>query len=120
MKLLNRSAFSLLPNQPFVDWANSLPVDEDGMNTAMTLLEHRQEGSVYLIEEVDCPEAFEKAVEENWQVMFQNELSAWDEFADDWPEPLTRELFEQWFEWVPQVLAFDLAKRPLMTAALDV
>ena len=50
--------------------------------------------------------------------MFENELSAWDEFADDWPAERSLEVFQQWFDITPQVIAVDLAAEPLMLAPL--
>jgi len=120
MKLLNRSAFAVLPCQPFVDWVNQLPHDEEGINEVLTLDEHRQEGTVYLIDEVDSEQALEEALAQHWAAMFENELAAWDEFGDHWPESRSLEVFLQWFELKPQVLALDLSQQPLMTAALDV
>lgn len=119
MKLLNRSAFSLLPKQAFVDWVNALPEDEQEPRPVLSLAEHRQEGSVYLIDEVDDENAFNTALGQMWRTMFENELTAWDEFGDYWPEPLTQELFQQWFELQPQLMTFDLASSALMTAKLE-
>lgn len=118
MKLLNRSAFSLLPKQPFVDWTNQLPLDDE-LTGEMTLEDHRQEGTVYLVDEVEEEGSFDDAMARHWKAMFENELAAWDEFADHWPQSLTLELFNQWFELKPQVLALDMSKEPLMTAQLD-
>ena len=50
--------------------------------------------------------------------MFENELAAWDEFGDHWPEPLSRERFLEWFELKPQLMAIDLSAEPLMLAPL--
>lgn len=114
MKLLNRSAFVVRPRQALADWvARVAPQD------ALPLEKLRREGTVYLIDEVAEEAGFEQALAAGWQAIFENELSAWDEFGDDWPAPLSRALFEQWFELEPQVLAFDLARQPLMRASLE-
>ncbi|MCV6589303.1 MAG: hypothetical protein OIF57_09770 [Marinobacterium sp.] len=116
MKLLNRAGFSLLPRQPFVEWVQQLPAVEDGQQ--MTLAEHQQEGTLYLIDEVDSEAAFEQALQQHWQTMFENELASWDEFGDYWPSELTRSLFDSWFELRPQIMTLDLSSQPLMTASL--
>lgn len=118
MKLLNRSAFSVLPRQPFVDWANALP-DSDELNDCLTLEEHRREGTVYLIGEVASESDLEQALAQSWPAIFENELAAWDEMADHWPEPRSFAQFQDWFEVAPQVMVIDLEPAPIMTAMLD-
>ena len=119
MKLLNRSAFVVLPKQPFVDWTNGLDLDEPEFQQHLTLEEQRQEGTVYLVDEVESEEDFKKHLTENWQQIFENELSAWDEMADCWPSTLSLEIFHKWFDLYPQVMALDLSRQPLMTADLN-
>ncbi|WP_299183948.1 hypothetical protein [uncultured Neptuniibacter sp.] len=119
MKLLNRSAFVVLPRQPFADWTNGLDVDADGLHQSLTLEEQRREGTVYLIDEVSSDEDFKRALKANWLAIFQNELSAWDELGDFWPHDLNQELFSEWFDIYPQIMALDLAKQPLMMASLE-
>jgi len=118
MKLLNRSAFAVLPRQPFVDWVSSLPADED-LPTRMTLEEHREEGTVYLMDELESEDSIEQALAQHWQAMLENELAAWDEFGDHWPAERSRSLFLAWFELKPQVMVLDLSAQPLMTAKLE-
>lgn len=117
MKLLNRSAFAVLPRQPFADWVSRLPIDDE-FNQQLTLDEHRQEGTVYLIDEVEEEAGFERALDAYWAAIFENELAAWDEFGDHWPGERDYALFMAWFELKPQVLALDLSRQPLMTADL--
>ena len=119
MKLLNRSAFVVLPQQPFVDWTNSLNVDADGLHQQMTLEEHRKEGTVYLINEVNSEADFASALQSDWLKIFQNELSAWDELGDHWPHELSYERFQEWFEVHHQIIAMDLSNQPLMLATLE-
>ncbi|UTW13604.1 hypothetical protein [Marinobacterium rhizophilum] len=120
MKLLNRAAFALLPRQPFADWVGSLPADvaqESDPDTSLAAL--RAEGTLYLIDEVFSETDFDAAVQRHWRQMFENELSAWDEFADHWPAGLSIELFDGWFELQPQLMAIDLSSSPLLLAPLQ-
>ena len=116
MKLINRSAFAVLPKAPFVEWANQ---QQDELNQPMTLEEHRAEGSVYLTEEFASEADIQQQLAAGYDAIFTNELAAWDEFGDHWPEPRTLELFLDWFEVKPQVMAVDLSPQPLLMAALD-
>ena len=119
MKLLNRSAFVVLPRQPFADWTNNLDVDADGIHQQLTLEEQRKEGTVYLIDEVANESDFRASLEKHWLKIFQNELSAWDELGDCWPHELNFEIFERWFDVHHQIIALDLSEQPLMLAALE-
>ncbi len=118
MKLLNRAALALLPRQPFVDWVNGL-AQGDSQLQVLSLEAHRAEGTLYLIDEVFSEADFGAAIERHWRQMFENELGAWDEFADDWPAGLTPELFNAWFELQPQLMAIDLSSQPLLLAPLQ-
>lgn len=117
MKLLNRAALALLPRQPFADWVNGLP-QGDSPHQTYTLEMHRAEGTLYLIDEVFSEDDFAAAVERHWAQMFDNELGAWDEFGDHWPSSRSRELFLEWFELQPQLMAIDLSSQPLLLAPL--
>ncbi|MBR9883393.1 MAG: hypothetical protein GYB21_06925 [Oceanospirillales bacterium] len=113
MKLLNRSAIVIRPKQPLADWAARVAPEEE-----IDLATLRMEGTVYLIDEVEQESGFVEALGRGWRTIFENELSAWDEFGDDWPAPLSQMMFEQWFEAEPQVLAFDISSEPLLRAEL--
>lgn len=117
VKMLNRSALSVLPKQPFVDWANSLP-DEDPLCQKMSLEEHRAEGTIYLVDECASEEELEVLISENWQAIFEMELSSWDEWGEHHPATINRALFDQWFELSFQSAVLDIAKHPLQLAEL--
>ncbi len=119
MKLLNRSAFVVLPKQPFVDWTNQLDVDADGLHQTLSLDEQRREGTVYLIAEVVLESDFNQQLEQSWLSIFQNELSAWDELGDHWPQKMSFDVFRQWFDVYPQIMAIDLCEKPLLLAPLE-
>lgn len=118
MKLLNRIGFSVKPLQPYADWVNGLPAAVSELVEAMSLAEHQQECRVYLFDdpEADLQEWLRSS--EQWQLIFDNELAAWDEFADCWPER-NYEHFCQWFALEPLPLVFDAAEAALMRADLD-
>ncbi|WP_417224041.1 hypothetical protein [Amphritea sp.] len=115
MKLINRSGFAVLPRQPFVEWANQ---QQDELNQTMSLADHRAEGSVYLAEEFQSEEDITEQLAQHYGSIFENELAAWDEFGDHWPEQRTLALFHKWFEVIPQVMAVDLLQEPLLLAPL--
>lgn len=106
MKLLNRSALSVKPTQAFVDWINSLEPtmgDDD-----LTLDDVDRENTVYLIPEMDTPEALEGFVRERYMEVLENELRAWEEDERQWPEVMDWALFQRFLTVEHSYLAIDL------------
>ncbi len=114
MKLLNRSGLSIRPRQPFLSWLESFVTEE-----LPSLDQLRTEATLYLIDEVEQESDFINAIDLNWQRIFENELEAWDESGEEWPQTLTPELFEQWFELDVQLMVFDLSSAPLLRASAE-
>lgn len=118
MKLLNRSALMLIPRQPYVDWVNSLPADISELEQPLERQQLTAEGRVYLIDEYEAEQSLVPVIERYGLALLKNELGAWDEFAEHWPDPLANELISQWFELRLLPLAFDAESGPLMAAVL--
>lgn len=119
MKLLNRSAITLRAKEPFYTWIAALPADDEALAVPATLEELRREGNVYLLDEVEQEEDYRTQLQAQWQAIFENELSAWDEFGDHWPNALSEALFNDWFAVQPQVMVFDTTHSPLLVADLE-
>ena len=120
MKLLNRSAVILQPRQPYLDWINSLPSEMSELEQPLAAGAFDEEGRVYLIDEFE-PESEQdedSLLASYWRSLLENELSAWDQFADHWPEPMNQALLTEWFEIKRLPLAFDASAESLMTAQL--
>ena len=118
MKLLNRSALVLQPRQTYLDWINALPRDVSELEQPLTPASLDVEGRVYLVDEFEPEQGGGAILAGHWQPLLSNELAAWDEFGDHWPEPLNQALFTEWFEFKPLALAFDASDQTLMTAQL--
>lgn len=118
MKLLNRSALSVKPTQAFVEWINSLEptVGEDDL----TLEDVDRENTVYLIPEMDTPEALEAFVRERYLEILESELRAWEEDERQWPDTLDWALFQRFLSVEHSYLAVDLDdEAPLEIADFD-
>ncbi|GHC24710.1 hypothetical protein [Aidingimonas halophila] len=118
MKLLNRSALSVKPTQAFLDWVNSLEptVGEEDL----TLDDVDRESTVYLIPEMDTPEALEAFIQERFMDILECELRAWEEDERQWPEALNWALFQRFLRIEHSYLAVDLDdETPLEIAELD-
>lgn len=106
MKLLNRSALSVRPTQSLVDWINALEPtmgDDD-----LTLEDVERESTIYLIPEMDTPEALETFVRERYVEILETELSAWEEDEQQWPDTLDWALFQRLVRVEHSYLAIDL------------
>ncbi|WP_110686180.1 hypothetical protein [Salinicola aestuarinus] len=118
MKLLNRSALSVKPTQAFVDWVNSLEptVGDDDL----TLDDIAGETTVYLIPEMDTPEALSAYVEERCVDLLESELRAWEEDERQWPETVDAALFREFLSVEHSYLAVDFDdEAALETAEVD-
>ncbi|WP_048306317.1 hypothetical protein [Halomonas sp. PR-M31] len=118
MKLLNRSALSVKPTQEFVDWINSLEptVGDDDL----TLDDIDRESTVYLIPEMDSPEALSAFVRERHREILESELRAWEEDERQWPETHDWSLFQRFLRVEYSFLSVDLDdKTPLEIAEID-
>ncbi|MEH6473401.1 MAG: hypothetical protein V7752_19390 [Halopseudomonas sp.] len=118
MKLLNRSGLMLQPCQPYLDWINDLPTEVSELEQPLAPGALDGESRVYLIAEFEPDQSLGSLLSEQWQALFENELSAWDELGLHWPEAMSQELLQRWFEIKPLALAFDAETQPLMTATL--
>lgn len=118
MKLLNRSALSVKPTQAFVDWINSL--EPTVGNDDLTLDDLDRENTVYLIPEMDTPEALDAFVRERYVGILESELRAWEEDERQWPEALDWALFQRFLSVEHSYLAVDLDdEAPLEIADFD-
>nr|WP_299243854.1 hypothetical protein [uncultured Halomonas sp.] len=118
MKLLNRSALSIKPTQEFVDWINSLEptVGDDDL----TLDDIDRESTVYLIPEMDSPEALSAFVRERHREILESELRAWEEDERQWPETHDWSLFQRFLRVEYSFLSVDLDdETPLEIAEID-
>nr|WP_298250327.1 hypothetical protein [uncultured Halomonas sp.] len=106
MKLLNRSALSVRPTQHFVDWINGL--EPTLGNEDLTLSDVEHESTVYLIPEMDTPEALQGFVRERYLEVLETELRAWEEDQKQWPEVLDWSLFQHFLRLEHSYLAIDL------------
>jgi len=94
MSFLYRAAITVTRKQPYLDWANSF--DDDGPELTAELADDRR--TVYLVQESVEPQPnLEALLDEFWERIFEEELSAWMLQDGDWPSPRTREMFNEWF-----------------------
>lgn len=95
MRIVYRTAVTLKPKQPFVDWINSL--EDDFTITAEELMEDR---NVYLIPESGnkIPFTVEKVLPSYFKSIFEEELGSWYLDESVWPQQRGFSTFLKWFE----------------------
>ncbi len=104
MRRVKRTAISLKPKHPYVDWTNGL--EEGGVKIGV---DFTPEENIYLIaDSVDQPEDLETLLEPYYQTMFDEKLGAWHRVEADWPRRRDLKLFLAWFEVEADSLVLDL------------
>ena len=104
MTFLYRFAITITRKQPYLDWANSL--DNDGPELTAELAEDRR--TIYLVPESAEQPDLESFLREFWEQIFEEELASWMLHDERWPKPLTRDMFDAWFDSQLTDSVFDL------------
>jgi hypothetical protein len=95
MRLINRTAVTVIGAQPFIDW--TLQRDAVFAADAVTVVRTRPLGTAYLLPEFDQEEDLYEWVEENFGWLFEFQLSTWTEDESSWPPVRDLKTFKSWF-----------------------
>jgi len=116
MSFLYRHALFISRKRPYLDWANQ-PSDGD---LELTDELSRQKRTVYLVPETTDEPNREALLAEFWEEIFAAELSAWVLDEERWPQPRTRQIFDEWFDVEVNDAVYDLTpEEPLTQAQVD-
>jgi hypothetical protein len=103
---INRSAISLKPLQPFIDWHNAIypttSIEASDLNDINTYLIN---SNSYEDIEVHLKKKFDK--------YFMMELEGWHTNKKEWPQRRNYKMFKNWFEVNICTAVFDLEKTPV-------
>ena len=108
--IVNRGCLIVRPNLPYVEWINSLP---NMANEPVDFDEVDADFATYLVPEIEDEEDVARAVEAQFEKLFQLELEAWTMDKNLWPE-ITWSRFCEWFDVDCSSLVLDLAEEPLL------
>ena len=99
---IDRSAITIKPLQPFLDWfADLYPGEDDGLTASM----------IYLISaDIDDVDAWLK---KHFDRLFTRELEGWHTNDKEWPQKRTYTMFKQWFQVEVSSMVYDLEKEPV-------
>jgi hypothetical protein len=95
MRVINRTAVTIVGAQPYVDWTRAR--DADFNKGAVTVARTKAFGSAFLLSEFDQEEDLQEWVEENHAWLFEFQLSAWTEDESAWPAVRDLKTFREWF-----------------------
>ena len=113
MSLINRGLLIVKPKQPFLDWLNSLPNDNEVDEANREELDESPEiddYTAYLVPEFEDDEETRQVLEEFYSFIFEQELESWDQEESNWPKNRDLVTFHEWFEVQFHSMVFDLAE----------
>ncbi len=114
MRLLNRTAVTIRPKQPYLDWANSFT---DGGPT-LQVARAQTYGTAFLLPEAEFETEIEEWIAENATWLFEFQLSAWSDDEARWPADRGAKAFAAWFDVEIHDAVVDLAEADLETEEL--
>jgi hypothetical protein len=109
MRIINRTAVTVVGAQPYVDWMRerevafastkegSGPAAGDGGGLSVSILRTKPYGSAYLLPEGVEEEDLLEWIEDNYATLFESQLSAFTEDESAWPERRDLKTFREWF-----------------------
>lgn len=95
MRVVNRTAVSVVGAQPFVDWMQAR--DADFNRGSLTVARSQPFGTTYLLPEFDDETDIQEWVEDNYSWLFEFQLSTWTADESSWPSLRDLKTFREWF-----------------------
>lgn len=106
---INRSVITLIPQENFWAWLQTLP---DSDLEDFSLEDLQEDANAYLIAPVeDIDQAWDEIIK-NLDQLFSAELADWCEDTEYWPD-LHPEIFSEWFEVRLSTMLTDLCAREI-------
>ena len=95
MRVVNRTAISLVGEPPFIEWTQAK--DADANRGQLTVARARPYGTVILLPEFELEEDILEWVEENASWLFELQLESWTDDESQWPPDRDLKTFREWF-----------------------
>jgi hypothetical protein len=108
LSLTDRSVAIIKPRQPLVDWVNRIVP----LSTPLSLELVQQDCTAIVVPDLGDLEATLEYLEPVKPLLLEMELEGWDRDPSDWPEELTAELFDAWFDLEVHSFAWQLTDVP--------
>ena len=98
MRLINRTAISVVGAEPYLAWARRRDAEfAPAKELSVAVPRAKPFGSVYLLPEGVEEEDLLEWVEDNFTTLFESQLSAWTEDESAWPASRELKIFREWF-----------------------
>lgn len=98
IKTINRTAITIVPKQPYIDWANSLEDAETYDTPHVTTI---------LIPDKYDEFDYETYVKKIFNQIFEEQLESWMAYPEDWPQKRTYKMFKKWFNIICSDMTWD-------------
>jgi hypothetical protein len=95
MRVINRTAVTLVGAKPYQDWTRQK--DADFNRGTVTVSRAKTFGSAFLLPELELEEDVQEWVEDNARWLFEFQLAAWTEDESTWPVKRDLQTFREWF-----------------------
>lgn len=111
--LSNRTLYVVRATEEMLTWVNSL---KDTEGEQLSLEEVNEDSSAYLLdsgdelEEMAPNDLLATAVEDNWEEWFLMELRSWTQDEKEWPQEISLEMFEEWFDVSYHSMIVDMSE----------
>lgn len=107
MRVVNRTAITVVGAKPYIDWTNQR--DADFNKSAVTVARTKTYGAAFLLPEFELEEDLQEWVEENATWLFEFQLAAWTEDESAWPSTRDLKMFREWFRVEVHNVVVDVA-----------
>lgn len=107
MRLINRTAISIVGAKPYVDWTRRTDSSVD--RSPVVVARATPYGTAVLLPELELEEDVQEWVEENAEWLFELQLSAWTDDEAAWPVPRDLKTFKEWFRVDIHNMVVDVA-----------
>jgi len=95
MRVVNRTAISLVGEAPFVEWTQANGADAD--KGTLTVARAQPYGTVFLLPEFELEEDIQEWIEDNASWLFEFQLASWTDDESVWPVERDLKTFREWF-----------------------
>ena len=108
MRVINRTAVTIVGAQPYVEWTRAR--DADFNRGTLTVARTKAYGSAFLLPEFEFEEDVQEWIEDNYAWLFEFQLSAWTEDESAWPAARDLKTFKAWFRIDVHNVVVDVAE----------
>lgn len=95
MRIVNRTAISIVGKQPYIDWTRKHEADAD--SGVLTVARVRPYGTAILLPEFELEEDVQEWIEDNAPWLFELQLAEWTAEESTWPQSRDVKTFREWF-----------------------